>query len=213
VITFWDKAFRRKTQAMAEEKKQPQVENGAGAEDDNAAAENSVEGELAKLRRELTAREEEAQANRERWLREAAELDNFKKRTARERDEAIRFANEALAKDLLPVIDNLERAIAHAQGSAGGKPLLEGVEMIQKSLLDVLSRHGLTPIAVATGQPFDPAKHEAMAQVERDDHEPNTVVEEHHKGYLFQSRLLRPALVSVAKPANSKDKKNAAAAG
>jgi molecular chaperone GrpE len=188
---------------MAEDNKKLEVENGAGAE-----TETSSEAELEALRRTLAAKEEEAKMNREQWLRQAAELENFKKRTARERDEAIRFANEALARDLLPVIDNLERAISHAQETTECKPLLEGVEMIQKSLLDVLTKHGLSQMTAATGQPFDPAKHEAMAQVERDDHEPNTVVEEHHKGYFFHSRLLRPALVTVAKSASSQDKKN-----
>jgi molecular chaperone GrpE len=193
---------------MAEDNKKLQVEDGAAAESENRTAEDTSEPELEKLRRELSAKEEEAKVNREQWLRQAAELDNYKKRTARERDEAIRFANEALARDLLPVIDNFERAIAHAQQSAECKPLLQGVQMIQKSLLEVLTKHGLSQMTAATGQPFDPAKHEAMAQVERDDHEPNTVVEEHHKGYFFQSRLLRPALVSVAKSATSQPKKN-----
>lgn len=164
------------------------------------AAEEPAAGhsELEALRDQLEMKDQEAKTTYERLLRQAAELENFKKRMAREREESIRFANEALVKDLLPVVDNLERAVAHAQGGGDGKPLVEGVEMVLKGLLDVLTKHGVTPIE-AVGQPFDPVRHEAMAQVESDDHEPNTVVQEHHKGYLFKSRLLRPALVSVAK--------------
>jgi molecular chaperone GrpE len=161
--------------------------------------------ELETLRRQLEMKEQEAKTTYERLLRQAAELENFKKRTIREREDSIRFANEALVKDLLPVVDNLERAVAHAQGGGNGKPLVEGVEMVLKGLLEVLNKHGVTPIE-SVGQPFDPVKHEAMAQVESDNHEPNTVIQEHHKGYLLNSRLLRPALVSVAKI--SKRKKN-----
>jgi molecular chaperone GrpE len=195
---------------MADDKKKLQSGNGAAQEDESPDTENTPEQELESLRQQLSAKDEELRSSNERWLRQAAEVENFKKRTAREKEEAIRFANEALAKDLLPVIDNLERAVAHAStsGSANCKPLLEGVEMVRKALLDVLGKHGLTQVTAVSGQPFDPAQHEAMAQVERDDQQPNTVVEEHHKGYFFHSRLLRPALVTVAKPANSKAKKN-----
>jgi|SRR4030095_1527016 molecular chaperone GrpE len=163
--------------------------------------------EIAELKQQLEAKELEAKNNYDRFLRQAAELDNFKKRTAREREEAVRFANEALVKDLLPVVDNLERAIAHASGGGNGKPLVEGVEMVLRGLLDVLSKHGITQVS-AVGQAFDPAKHEAMAQVETKAHEPNTVVEEVHKGYMLRDRLLRPALVSVAKAIKSQEKKN-----
>ena len=158
----------------------------------------ALRSELATLRQQLEAKEQEAKNNYDRLLRQAAELENFKKRNLREREESIRFANESLIKDLLPVVDNLERAVAHAQGGGNGKPLVEGVEMVIRGILDVFNKHGVTRIE-AIGQPFDPVKHEAMAQVETEDHEPNTVVEEHHKGYLLHSRLLRPSLVSVAK--------------
>jgi len=162
---------------------------------------------IADLRKQLEAKELEAKNSYERYLRQAAELDNFKKRTGREREEAIRFANEALIKDLLPVVGNLERAVAHASGGGNGKPLVEGVEMVLKGLLDVLMKHGVVQIT-ALGQLFDPSKHEAMAQVESDAHEPNSIVDELHKGYMLRDRLLRPALVSVAKAIKSQEKKN-----
>ena len=171
---------------------------------DDAAA---LSTELASLRERLEAKEQEAKNNYDRYVRQVAEAENFKKRNLRERDDAIRFANESLLKDLLPVIDNLERAIAHAAGEQNENPLLEGVEMVLKGFLDVLNKFGVTQI-VAVGQPFDPSKHEAMAQVASDVHEPNTVVEELHKGYTFRDRLLRAALVTVAKAPETKEKKN-----
>ena len=174
--------------------------------------ENSVpqESEIKKLRQELEAKDEEAKSNHDRFIRQVAELENFKKRSAREKDDGIRFANETLIRDLLPVIDNLERAVSHAQGGGNGKPLVEGVEMVLKGLLDVLTKHGVAQIT-ALGQPFDPGKHEAMAQVESDNHQPNTVIEEHHKGYVLKDRLLRPALVSVAISLKTREKKNGGA--
>jgi len=163
--------------------------------------------ELAKLRENLQAKEKEANENYDRYVRQVAESENFRKRANRERDEAIRFANEALVKDLLPVVDNLERAVAHAKDGGNGKPLVEGVEMVLRGFFDTLAKHGVVPIA-AVGQRFDPEKHEAMAQIESGTYEPDTVVEEYHKGYLLRDRLLRPALVSVAKTPKSQGKKN-----
>jgi molecular chaperone GrpE len=195
---------------MSEERKKFVEESAADESAAQASQEDSsnpLEIEIAALKQQLEAKESEAKQNYDRLLRQTAELDNFKKRTARERDEAIRFANEAVIKDLLPVVDNLERAVAHASGGGNGKPLVEGVEMVLRQLLDVLTKHGAVPI-LAIGQPFDPAKHEAMAQVERDDLEPNSVVEELQKGYTLRDRLLRPALVSVAKTPGTKEKKN-----
>ena len=167
----------------------------------------SQDSEVKKLRQELDAKCEEVKVNYDRFVRQVAELENFKKRATREKDEAVRFANESLVRDLLPVIDNLERAVAHAQGGGNGKPLVEGVEMVLKGILDVLAKHGVAQIS-AVGQPFDPEKHEAMAQVESENHAPNTVIEEHHKGYLLKDRLLRPALVTVAMLLKTREKKN-----
>jgi molecular chaperone GrpE len=163
--------------------------------------------ELVKLRAELEAKEKAASENYDRYLRQVAELDNFKRRASREKEEAIRFANEALVRDLLPVVDNLERAIAHSKEGNHEKPLREGVEMVLRGLFDVLAKYNVIQVS-AVGEPFDPGKHEAMAQVESGTHPPNTVVEEYHKGYVIRDRLLRPALVSVAKAPESQGKKN-----
>jgi molecular chaperone GrpE len=158
-------------------------------------AASAPESEIEPLRQKLAEKEDEARVNHDRFLRERAEVENFKKRMLREKAEALRFASEPLIRDLIPVIDNLERALECGEGD--GKSVIEGVRMVVKSLLEILDRHGVKRIE-ALGQPFDPAHHQAMAQVESAEHEPNQVVEQHHTGYLFHDRLLRPALVTVS---------------
>jgi molecular chaperone GrpE len=194
---------------MSNENKNTELETSASitpeARQEDTPA--SLESELTQLRQQLEAKEIEAKTNYDRFVRQAAESENYKKRMTRERDEAIRFANEALIKDLLPVVDNLERAVSHAAGGDNGKPLVEGVEMVLRGFLDALARHGVTPVE-SVGQSFDPSRHEAMAQVESDKDKPNSITAEHQKGYLFRERLLRPALVTVAKPAKTNEKKN-----
>ena len=180
-------------------------------EKDNKLSEQEVEGEspvseLDKLRQQLETQEQETKTFQDRFLRQVAELENFKKRMTREKGETIRYANEGLVKDLLPGLDNLERAVEHGQGGENGQPVVEGIELVLKGLLEALGKHGVTQI-LAKGEKFDPEKHEAIAQVECREQEPNTVVEEHHKGYFLHDRLLRPALVSVAKALNTKEKK------
>jgi molecular chaperone GrpE len=158
----------------------------------------SLERRVESLEADLGAAREEARQNQERWLRERADLENYKKRSERERADTLRFGNERLLKDLLPIVDNLERAVSHAQGGSNGEPLIEGVSLVLKSLLEVLERHGVTRVE-SKGTSFDPAQHEAVAHVVSSEHEPNEVMEEHQAGYRLKDRLLRPALVSVAK--------------
>ena len=194
---------------MAEGSKKPQGMSSelTGEVIDNASRSDAGQQELEQLREKVDVKEKEAKEHYERYLRQVAEVDNFKKRINREKEDAIRYANENLIKDILPVIDNLERAIAHAQGGGNGKPLVEGVEMVLRGLLDVIGKHGVVHVQ-AVGEVFDPGKHEAMAQVESNEYEPNTIVDEHHRGYLLRDRLLRPALVTVAKAPQGKGKKN-----
>lgn len=155
----------------------------------------ALEAEIHRLRQQLEEKEQEARTNWDRLLRERAELENFKRRMQREKAEALRFATEPLVRELIPVIDNLERAVEH--GGGDGQSVIEGVRMVLKSLLDILERHGVKRID-AVGEQFDPARHEAMAQVHSPEHEPNQVVEQHHSGYMLHDRLLRPALVTVS---------------
>lgn len=152
---------------------------------------------VAELETELAAAKDEARQAHDRWLRERADLENQKKRAARERQDAVRFGNEALLRDLLPVVDNLERALA-AAGDGNGQSLVEGVGLIRKSLADALQRHGVERVS-SVGERFDPAWHEAVAFVESASHAAQHVVEEHQAGYRLNDRLLRPAMVTVSK--------------
>jgi molecular chaperone GrpE len=154
---------------------------------------------IEQLRQQLEEAQSEARANHDRFLRERADLENFKKRMQREKADALRFASEPLIRELLPVVDNLERAAEQATGN--GQSILEGVKLVLKSFVDVLDRYGVTRID-AVGEPFDPSRHQAMAQVESAEHEPSRVVEQHHRGYLLHDRLLRPALVTVSSRKN-----------
>lgn len=151
--------------------------------------------EMTALRQQLEAAQAESRDHYDRYVRERAELENFKKRMIRERSDALRFAAEPLLRDLFPVVDNLERALEHS--SASPESVVEGVRYVFQSLVDALGRHGVTRVQAA-GAKFDPAVHEAMAQVESPDHDPGTVVQQHASGYLLHDRLLRPALVTVS---------------
>jgi molecular chaperone GrpE len=133
----------------------------------------------------------------DRLLRALAEADNIRRRAQRDRDDYTRYANESLLRDLIPVLDNLDRALAAARAGGGAGSLREGVELIQREMLKVLERAGLTRYS-ARGAPFDPTRHEAMARVVSPHAAPGTVVDETLPGYMLHDRVLRAALVSVA---------------
>ena len=155
--------------------------------------------EIQELKKKLEEKEKEAKENYDRLLRTAADFENYKKRAAREKEDWTKFANKDFIKAILPFIDNLERAVNHAQKVADTGVLIEGVRLTIQQLLQNLNQFGLFSFE-SVGKPFDPAVHEAMLVVETDKHEPNQVVEEFRKGYLLNGRLLRPATVSVSKP-------------
>lgn len=155
------------------------------------------EEELRRLREALEAKTREADAERERVLRLAAEFDNARKRALRERDEHVRRANEALLRELLPVLDNFDRALGAARAEPGAAAVVAGIELIQRELLRVLERFGAVPFD-SVGQPFDPERHEAVARVPAGDRPEMTVVDETARGWLLHGRVLRPAGVTVA---------------
>jgi molecular chaperone GrpE len=128
-----------------------------------------------------------------------AELENSRKRIRRQAEEDLLQQRVALLRDLLPIVDGLERAVAAARDGANGKPLLEGVEMVLRSMMDFLRSQGVTPLN-AVGQPFNPLLHEAVDRVESPEHPPDTVIQEFARGYMVGDRLLRPARVVVSAP-------------
>lgn len=151
------------------------------------------------LQAELAACREEVEKQKDLYLRNRAENENFRRRMQREKEELSKFANESILREILPVIDNLERAVSHAKETEGDvSTLVEGVEMTLSQFQGVLTKFNVT-VVDAKGMLFDPACHEAMGQIERDDCDANTVVEVMQSGYLLNGRLLRPALVMVSK--------------
>jgi molecular chaperone GrpE len=169
-----------------EQRRRSQQESAGESETTGDAGDESLRKELDQAR--------------DRLLRMHADFDNFRKRALRDREEALQYGSQNLVKDLLSVVDNLGRAIDHARQSGGGdlQGLLQGVELVWRELEGVLEKHHVHEIE-AKGQTFNPARHEAMAQVPDPNVQPNTVVEVLQKGYRLRERLLRPARVVVAR--------------
>jgi len=173
------------------------------SQEDKSAAGVSPESpdsseEVAELRQKLEEKTREAEENYARLLRLAADMENLKKRQERERADLLQFANEHLVKELLPVVDNLERALAHGRQLEAPPALLEGIEMVHHGFLKALDRFGVTAHD-SLGQQFDPAFHNAMMQEEAPEVPDGSVIKELQKGYLMHQRLLRPAMVVVAR--------------
>jgi len=180
---------------------------GKEAGEERPGAENERSKEPAEKRKEPTSLEtlqdqlaektREATETFDKWLRLRAEFENYKKRMQKEKADLMRFGNESLLKSILPILDNLERAINHGKDLREKTSLLEGVELTLKQFLDTLERFGVKPV-LAMGEVFDPEKHEAISYQESDQ-EPHRVISEVLKGYLFHERLLRPAKVIVSR--------------
>jgi molecular chaperone GrpE len=162
--------------------------------------------EVRRLQEALDAKTREAESLQDRNLRLMAEFDNARKRAAREREEYARFANESLIRELLPVLDNFDRALVAAKNEPGAAAVAAGIELIQRELLRVLEKFGATPFS-SVGQMFDPARHEAISRVHTTEHSEMTVIEETARGYLLNGRVLRPALVTVAVPPDASSDK------
>lgn len=161
------------------------------------AAESERERTVVELSEALAACRRDAEAGHDRYLRALAELDNARKRAARDREEYIRTANETLLRELLPVLDNFDRALQVAREDAGATAVVAGVELVQREMLRILEKFGVTAFA-SLGAPFDPARHEAIARVPAEGQPEMTVVAETVRGYLLHGRVLRPAMVTVA---------------
>jgi molecular chaperone GrpE len=146
----------------------------------------------------LTKKDEELKQLQDRILRMAAEMENTRKRLEREKADSISFANEGLMRGLLPVIDNMERALQHGENDPNCRSLIEGVTMTLKSFGDVLGKYGCIPFD-SVGKAFDPNYHEAVMQQESSEHPEKTVLQELQRGYTLHDRLLRPAMVIVSK--------------
>jgi molecular chaperone GrpE len=182
------------------EKKKERGEASAEHTEQEKNEQNKLSNEeiITELEAALQKTREETKENYDRLLRVSAEFENYKKRVAREKSDLIRYGNEELLKALLPVIDNLERALGHATAESNQEGIKDGVEMTLQQFLHILQRFGVTPI-VAEGARFDPTRHEAVMEQATAAYAPGHVVSELEKGYLLNDRLVRPAKVVVAK--------------
>jgi len=164
------------------------------AAEETLASENK---ELSEIREAFEVKEKEAKENYDLYLRAVAELDNYRKRAARDKADIIKYGKEDLVKDILPFLDSLDRALEHADAS-DAQAFKSGIALIQDQLLCCLKKHGVEKIESA-GMDFDPNFHEALMQMDSADHQDNQIVSEMEKGYLLNGRLIRPSRVCVCK--------------
>lgn len=161
------------------------------------ASEEGESGVLQETKQAPDAKPDEAQALQDKYLRLAAEFENYKRLAQRDQREYSRFANESILKELLPIVDNLERAIRSSKESPTPDGLIQGVELTLKQFLETLGKFGVRQVT-SVGEAFDPSRHQAVAHVESKDTSENTVAEEYQRGYLLHDRILRAAMVAVA---------------
>ncbi|MCK8815917.1 nucleotide exchange factor GrpE [Natroniella sulfidigena] len=187
-------------QEQVEEVEEDEVEAEDTTDENEVDSEEGIkklEGEIKGLEEELASAKEEKEKYLQRVKRLKADFSNYKKRMTKEKEKIVSNANQELLLDLLPVIDNFERALASSKNSDDSSDVLQGVEMIYKQLFKVLTTNGVEEIE-AVGEEFDPNYHEAVGKVESEEYDSGIVAEEMQKGYLFNGVLLRPAMVRVA---------------
>lgn len=202
---------KKKSIAVKDDIEQSEMAVDAGASKVKDAKEESVKEQkesdrIQELEEALSDAKQEAKENYDSFLRATAELENFKKRANKELVQTRKYAAESLLKELLGVVDNLERAIkSTAENEQNGTCITEGVTLTLNEILKIFEKSHVTPIE-SLGETFDPNFHQAISQEERDDQPGNTVTQEFQKGYMIHDRLLRPAMVVVSKESVSKKK-------
>ena len=168
----------------------------ADPEEGDSAEEEKKLSPMEELQEQLKKKDVELVEQKSDFLREKADLENFRKRLVKEKADAVQFANERLLKELVEIDDNMNRALNTPNTSL--ESLKEGVEMIQKQFATFLKNQKVEPVE-AIGKPFDPSLHEVMTQLESEDHEENTVIQEYSTGYTLNGRILRSAKVVISK--------------
>lgn len=184
---------------MASEEKPVETQEDVAAAEAATQSSDQAEADSVDLAEQLAAAQQQAQENREQYLRAEAEMANLRRRAEKDVENAHKFGQEKLVKEMLTVADNLERTLAAiGEETDEVKPLKEGVEMTLKGLLDTFEKLNVVAID-PQGHPFDPQLHQAMSMVENPSVEPNTVIAVMQKGYTQHDRLVRPAMVMVSK--------------
>ncbi|WP_159883792.1 nucleotide exchange factor GrpE [Paenibacillus puerhi] len=168
----------------------PENEQAEPVQADSSKPEDAVEGQLEEAKKQ-------AEEHYQRLLRTQADFDNFRRRTQKEREDLAKYASLKVIEQLLPVVDNFERALSASKENNDYDALAKGIDMIFRQLEQVLAAEGLKPME-AVGTPFNPEFHQAVMQVDSEEHEEGIVVEEVQKGYLLKDKVLRPAMVKVS---------------
>ena len=194
-----EKNGEERIQIKVSEEKQATEEEEKQTEDEP----DTKEKPLAKMTKpelleKITELQEESKNNFDLYLRSQAEMENIKKRNKKDKEDWVKYANETLIKEMLPVIDNLEKAISHSRNENSFDALKEGVALTLKGFMDALKKSGLAEVK-AHGEPFDPNFHQAVSQQEDHNVEPGIILEELQKGYTLNDRLIRPSMVVVSK--------------
>ncbi len=174
------------------------AEDEPADEDENSTGENQLSKEEY-LERELGKSKKAFEELNDRYLRLAADFDNYRKRISKEKADLISYGNEELIRSLLSVLDNLERGIEHSQAERDTNPIIEGLRLVHKQFLDCLEKFGVKAIKVDKGDEFDPKLHQAVEPVESNEVQPGLILSEMLRGYMLKDRLLRPSLVTVSK--------------
>ncbi|MED5020386.1 nucleotide exchange factor GrpE [Paenibacillus chibensis] len=195
-------SFQELDNELNENREHAEMDNENTAAQADTDASSTEEGNVevldaSHLKSEVQRLQTLADDYQQRSLRTQADFDNFRKRTQKEKEDFAKYASSKLITELLPIIDNFERAISASGDIADNDSFAKGVGMIFRQLEGVLKAEGLEPME-AVGQPFNPEFHQAIMQVESDEHEEGIVVEEVQKGYMLKDRVLRPAMVKVS---------------
>lgn len=183
-------------EVVLEEDTEPGVVQTTGDTADTDSAEGVEQSEESPLAVEVAELNQKLEENKQQLLRVQADFDNFRRRTRQEKEELQKYATKKLLVDLLPVVDNFDRALASTSSAEGQDELLAGVDMVRRQLLNVLEQHGVEPME-CVGQPFDPNHHEAVMQEPAGDEGAGVVVAELQRGYWLTGKVLRPAMVKV----------------
>lgn len=185
-----------------EQKEQPQEQDDSmkaqqEAPDNKGEEESSLSEREQELLQQIDELKKQVEENYNRFLRAQADFDNYRRRTMKEKEEMAKYASMNVIESLLPVVDNFERAIEAGKEKSDNDALMEGVEMVFRQFMQILEKEDVKPIE-ATGKKFDPNYHQAVMQVDSDEHESGVVVEELQKGYMMKDRVIRPSMVKVS---------------
>ena len=192
---------------VKKEQTEKKIKVAAPEKDDTGGLATAAEiNEVDMLKEQLEAKEAKAKENYDLYLRAMAEMDNLRKRTAREKADTIKYGKEEIIKDILPFLDSMDRALEHADTS-DARTFIDGIRLMQDQLLCCLQKHGVERIE-SMGEDFDPNLHEALMLLDSADHRDNQIVSEMEKGYLLNGRLIRPSRVCVCKRDDNNNNKS-----